>query len=185
VNLSKPTKKQVLSDPALFATKFLKILDKDKNLVPFRYNKAQAHFQANRTGRDLILKARQLGFSTLVQGEMFRKTVTSTQTTITLAHDAETTQKLRRMADRFYEHCKFGDIQPQRKYANATLATYPEFDSTSTIATAGNVETGSLWKAHPTARRDFFMISVWRRYQGEGYGSCIFMNGGGMITTAS
>lgn len=120
----------------------MKILDKEKNLVPFRFNKAQKHFQANRTGKDLILKSRQLGFSTLVQGEMFRKTVTSTQTTITLAHDAETTQKLRRMADRFYEHCKFGDVQPLRKYANATLATYPEFDSTSVIATAGNVETG-------------------------------------------
>jgi hypothetical protein len=140
--LSRPTKKQVLNSPDLFAVKFLKILDKDKHLVPFRYNKAQAHFQANRTGRDLILKARQLGFSTLIQGEMFRKTVTSTQTTITLAHDAETTQKLRRMADWFYEHCKFGDVQPLRKYANATLATYPEFDSTSTIATAGNVEAG-------------------------------------------
>ena len=133
---------QIVQSPPDFARVFLKILDKEKRLVPFQWNKAQAHFNANKTGRDLILKARQLGFSTLIQGEMFRKTVTSTQTTITLAHDAETTQKLRRMADRFYEHCKFGDIQPQRKYANATLATYPEFDSTATIATAGNLETG-------------------------------------------
>lgn len=136
------TPNQIANSPDTFARLFLKILDKEKNLIPFRWNKAQAHFQAHRTGRDLILKARQLGFSTLVQGEMFRKTVTSTQTTITLAHDAETTQKLRRMADRFYDNCKFGDIQPIRKYANATLATYPEFDSTSTIATAGNTETG-------------------------------------------
>ena len=133
---------QIANSPAEFAGLFLKILDKDKKLKPFIWNKAQAHFHAHRTGRDLILKARQLGFSTYVQGEMFRRTVTGTQTTITLAHDAETTQKLRRMADRFYEHCKFGNIQPLRKYANATLATYPEFDSTSTIATAGNVETG-------------------------------------------
>ena len=134
--------RKIAQSPSEFARVFLRILDKDKNLIPFRWNKAQAHFHANRTGRDLILKARQLGFSTYVQGEMFRRTVTSTQTTITLAHDAETTQKLRRMADRFYEHCKFGSIQPQRKYANATLATYPEFDSTATIATAGNLETG-------------------------------------------
>ena len=136
------TPQQTINNPADFARVFLRILDKDKQLKPFVWNKAQAHFHANRTGRDLILKARQLGFSTYTQGEMFRRTVTSTQTTITLAHDAETTQKLRRMADRFYEHCKFGDIQPLRKYANATLATYPEFDSTATIATAGNVETG-------------------------------------------
>ncbi len=133
---------QIANDPRLFSRAFLRILDKDKKLVPFVWNKAQEHFYNNRTGRDLILKARQLGFSTLQQAEMFRKTVTSTQTTITLAHDAETTQKLRRMADRFYEHCKFGEVQPLRKYANATLATYPEFDSTATIATAGNVETG-------------------------------------------
>ncbi len=136
------TPRQAINNPADFARVFLRILDKDKKLKPFLWNKAQAHFHANRSGRDLILKARQLGFSTYTQGEMFRRTVTSTQTTITLAHDAETTQKLRRMADRFYEHCKFGVIQPQRKYANATLATYPEFDSTATIATAGNVETG-------------------------------------------
>ena len=136
------TPQQTINNPADFARVFLRILDKDKQLKPFVWNKAQAHFHANRSGRDLILKARQLGFSTYTQGEMFRRTVTSTQTTITLAHDAETTQKLRRMADRFYEHCKFGDIQPLRKYANATLATYPEFDSTATIATAGNVETG-------------------------------------------
>ena len=136
------TERQAINSPIDFASMFLKILDKDKKLKPFVWNKAQAHFHAHRTGRDLILKARQLGFSTYVQGEMFRRTVTGTQTTITLAHDAETTQKLRRMADRFYEHCKFGNIQPLRKYANATLATYPEFDSTATIATAGNVETG-------------------------------------------
>ena len=133
---------QVVSDPESFALHFLKIRDKDKQLVPLTWNKAQKHFHANRTGRDLILKARQLGFSTYMQGELFRREVTSTRTTITLAHDAETTQKLRRMADRFYNHCKFNQIQPARKYANSTLTTYPEFDSTAVIATAGNVEVG-------------------------------------------
>ena len=136
------TPTQVVYDPASFALHFLKVRNKDKHLVPLKWNRAQADFNAHRTGRDLILKARQLGFSTYVQGEMFRREVTSTRTTITLAHDAETTQKLRRMADRFWEHCKFNQIQPARKYANATLTTYPEFDSTAVIATAGNVEVG-------------------------------------------
>lgn len=102
----------------------------------------QRHFHAHRTGRDLILKARQLGSSTYVQGEMFRRTVTGTRTTMTLAHDSDTTTKLRIMADRFWENCKFGDIQPERNYANASITSYPEFDSVATIATAGNVETG-------------------------------------------
>jgi len=133
---------QIANDSEQFARVFLRILDKDKALVPFRWNRAQRHFAANRTGRDLILKARQLGFSTYVQGEMYRRTVTETRTTITLAHDAETTQKLRRMADRFWQNCTFNGIQPARKYANATLTTYPEFDSTAIIATAGSVEVG-------------------------------------------
>lgn len=137
-----PTPKQVASDPRLFAAAFLKILDKRGELIPLRWNKAQAHFHANRTGRDLILKARQLGMSTYVQAEMFRRTVTGTRSTMTLAHDGDTTTKLRLMADRFYEHCKFGNVQPARKYANASLTTYPEFDSTVSIATAGNLETG-------------------------------------------
>ena len=136
------TPTQVVSNAELFAQTFLKIRDKDKRLIPLTWNKAQRDFHYNRTGRDLILKARQLGFSTYLQGELFRREVTDTRTTITLAHDAETTQKLRRMADRFYNHCKFNDIQPARKYANATLTTYPEFDSTAVIATAGNVEVG-------------------------------------------
>ena len=133
---------QVAHNPEAFAAAFLKVLDKQKRLVPFRWNRAQRHFNANRTGRDLILKARQLGFSTYVQGEMFRREVTGTRTTISLAHDSDTTQKLRIMADRFWENCKFNDIQPARKYANASLASYPEFDSYVTIATAGNLDTG-------------------------------------------
>lgn len=136
------TPTQIIHNPADFARVFLKILTKDNTLVPFRWNRAQVHFQANRTGRDLILKARQLGFSTFIQGEMFRRTVTGTRATMTLAHDADTTAKLRLMADRFWLNCKFGEIQPARKYANASLTTYPEFDSTAAIATAGNVETG-------------------------------------------
>lgn len=137
-----PTQAQSIHDPETFAGVFLRILDKNKALVPFAWNKAQKHFHANRTGRDLVLKARQLGFSTYLQGEMYRRTVTSTRTTMTMAHDDETTQKLRRMADRFWENCKFNGIQPARKYGNSTLATYPEFDSEAVIATAGSKEAG-------------------------------------------
>lgn len=139
---AKISPKKLVSNPELFASKFLWILDKEKKLVNFRWNKAQRHFHAHRTGRDLVLKARQLGFSSYIQGELFRRSVTKTTTSITLAHDADTTAKLRLMADRFYDNCKFGDIQPERKYANASLTTYPEFESSCTIATAGNVTTG-------------------------------------------
>lgn len=136
------TPNQIANSPQAFANTFLWILSKNKNLVRLKWNRAQAHFNAHRTQRDLILKARQLGFSTYIQGEMFRRTVTGTRATITLAHDNDTTQILRRMADRFWENCKFGDVQPRREYANAALATYPEFDSEAIVATAGSKAKG-------------------------------------------
>ena len=136
------TPNQIINNPERFSSVFLKILDKQKNLVPFHWNRMQKHFHANRTSRDLILKARQLGSSTYIQGEMFRRTVTGTRTTITIAHDDDLTKKLRLMADRFYDNCKFNNIQPARKYSNDTMTTYPEFDSSATITTAGGVQKG-------------------------------------------
>lgn len=136
------TPKQITKNPERFASNFLKILDKKKELVPLRWNRMQRHFHAHRTGRDLILKARQLGSSTYVQGELFRRAVTKTTTSITLTHHNDLTDKIRMMVDRFYDNCKFGDLQPQRKYANASLTTYPDFDSSCTIGTAGHVSIG-------------------------------------------
>lgn len=42
------------------------IVDKDKNEVPFVLNKAQRHFVENLTERNVILKARKMGFSSVL-----------------------------------------------------------------------------------------------------------------------
>jgi len=41
-----------------------KIVNKNSQTVTFKRNRAQEHFAAHRTGRDIILKSRQLGFTT-------------------------------------------------------------------------------------------------------------------------
>lgn len=137
-----PSEADVLFDPELFAEAFIRILTKQKDLVPFVWNRAQKDFHAHRTGRDLILKSRQLGFTTYVQAELFHRTVTKTTNSITLTHDADATTKIRLMVDRFYDNCRFGAMQPARRYANAVLTTYPELDSAAAIATAGSLNTG-------------------------------------------
>ena len=98
--------RQIVDNPELFALTFLKILNKEKELIPFKWNYAQKKFYANRTGRDLILKARQLGFTTQVQGDLFRKAVTRTTNSLTLTHLGDATTKIRLMADRFYANCR-------------------------------------------------------------------------------
>lgn len=136
-----PGPRAVLRDPARFAETFLYILNKEQQLVRLRYNAAQRDYLANRTHRDLILKARQLGFSTAIQAELFRLAISRTAITATLSHEDDTTQKLRRMADRFYDNMPEG-LRPVRRYANSSLTTYPETMSEVVIGTAGNVNKG-------------------------------------------
>jgi hypothetical protein len=136
-----PSPRDVFFNPIVFAETFLKIQDKRKRLVPLRYNRTQLAYLENRTRQDLILKARQFGISTVIQAEYFRACTTGTATTLTLAHDMETTQKLRRMVARFYNNLPKG-FRPARKYDNSRVATYPDFDSEAMIATAGSIHTG-------------------------------------------
>lgn len=135
-----PTPRQAFTDPTVFASTFLKVLDKQGRMVRFHHNAAQRQYLASRTRRDLILKARQLGMSTCIQGDFFRQVTTRMSVTATLAHEDETTQKLRRMQDRFYTSLP-ESFRPPRKYSNDRLTTYPGFGE-SVIATAGNKNAG-------------------------------------------
>lgn len=53
-----------LKDKSWRISHFYKIKDKQKNLVTFKRNKAQRHFNENKHTRNIILKSRQLGFTT-------------------------------------------------------------------------------------------------------------------------
>lgn len=130
---------QIVRDEALFLQAFLRIQDKRRRLIPLIPNRAQRHYLAHRTQRDLILKPRQIGFSTLIQAILYRAAVVGAASTLTLAHTHDSTQMLRRMADRFHANMP---IQPARLYANATLATYTDFGSEAMIATAGGRHVG-------------------------------------------
>lgn len=119
----------------------LRIMDDHDNIIPFIPKRAQRHFMEHRTGRDLILKSRQQGFSTQIQADMFARVVSETLRCATLAHDDATTQKLRRMAERFYDNLP-ADLRPPRGLDNATTTTYPRTQSEVTIATAGAQNAG-------------------------------------------
>lgn len=119
----------------------LRILDKQQQLIPYVPNVIQSHYLAHRTGRDLILKPRQVGISTCIQADMFQSAITKTVMGATLAHDDETTQKLRRMAARFYDNLP-AHLRPKRTLNNASTTGYSNTGSEITIATAGNTSGG-------------------------------------------
>ncbi len=77
----------------------LKIQTKDGQVKPFKLNKAQLHYQQHRTGRDIILKARQMGFTTFEQLRKLEKALLrKNHTTATVAHKRDKTQDIFRMA---------------------------------------------------------------------------------------
>lgn len=118
------------------------VQDKSRKLIPLRYKRAQRHFLANRTSRDLVLKARQIGFSTAIQAEMFRLYTTAPEAMLTMADKQENTDKLRRMTERFYQHLPPKITKPIRSEANASVTVYPDIGSEVHIATAGSQTSG-------------------------------------------
>lgn len=114
----------------------LKVQDKVGDIVPLQLNRAQQHLIANLTGRDIVLKARQLGMSTAIQAKLFYEQMRGGARTYTLCHDDDLTSTFRRMVDRYYDNLPDVD-RPPRKFANALLTTYPALNSEGSIATVG------------------------------------------------
>jgi hypothetical protein len=117
------------------------IIDKQDELTLYRPNRLQAHLQANLTGRDLIIKPRQSGISTFFIIQNTIKAMTERARIGTMAHEIETTQKLRRMAGIIWENLP-NHLRPERGLDNAKTTSYKNTGSEVTIATAGNKKSG-------------------------------------------
>src|SRR5258705_13908492 len=101
--MNKTEFQSILYDFPKFAEKFLIIRSKSGQLKPFVLNRAQlyAHSrleqQLKDTGkvRSLILKGRQQGMSTKIQGRYFHRVITRQGTkAYILTHEAEATKNL-------------------------------------------------------------------------------------------
>lgn len=125
---------------AQFCERYLWIQDKNDTLIPLILNKAQRHFAEHITGRDLVLKARQLGFSTVIAAYEFKCSLERPSRSVSMAHDEITTQKLRRMGRIFYENLP-PSLNISRTQDNAATTSYSN-DSEITILTAGSKQGG-------------------------------------------
>lgn len=144
------------NDFPFFAGSALRIVDKGRELVPFRLNEGQLALDglleqqrlAGLPQRALILKARQLGFSTYAQGRaIHRCTQVANQAAIVIAHDMDTSKKLFAMGERMYENLP-APIKPDRpsfgtgKHMHFGSRGSPFPDSDYTVSTAGNYQGG-------------------------------------------
>jgi hypothetical protein len=110
-----------------YIEKFLKIKTKKGNIIPFRLNAAQlklydiikAEKKAGKPVRIIILKARQLGFSTLCEALLFHSSATRDGiNSIVVAHREDSTANLFAMSRLFYEELP-ENVRPKKKNSNA------------------------------------------------------------------
>ena len=118
---------ELLGDPLCFIENTLKIRDKLANLVPLRFNRPQMRLyqeiqRQERLGlpiRIIILKARQMGFSTATAGLFYYRTVTQPNiNTMIIAHKADASTAIFNKNKLFYDLSPFF-LQPLRKASNA------------------------------------------------------------------
>ena len=154
---------KIHSDREWYMEKFLKIRDKRSQLIPFKVNTAQQIVmklikeceEQQKLKRFIVLKARQMGLSTLFEGLIFHDTSTNSfKNSQIIAHEDKATSNLFAMSKLFLDELP-DVIRPMVKYSNEKALVFenpsndtdvkqknPGLRSKITIATAGAGEVG-------------------------------------------
>ena len=121
-----------------YIEKFLKIKTKEGKVIPFRLNKPQQKLydllkrqsEAKKPMRVIILKARQMGFSTESEGIILKRTATAPNITSgIIAHKSEATTNLFNMSKLFLKELPKA-VRPQTKASNAQEIIFDTKDGT-------------------------------------------------------
>ena len=82
------------------------ILDKDSRLSPFIFNEVQRHYWPRITRRDIVLKSRKMGFTTLRVARMVAKIATMEyRRCILVSHEEEATKRILGRAVEMVKNC--------------------------------------------------------------------------------
>jgi len=117
------------------------IANKDGEDVPFLLNPSQAALDAAYTGRDIIPKARQQGFSSYYIARALAKCLSVRNTNaVMVAHEDTATKKMLKKAHYMIDHIR--GPKPVIKNSSANQITFPKMGSTLSIGTAGSDNVG-------------------------------------------
>lgn len=146
----KEIRERLKNDFYHYAHKALVIRTKEEGNKPFRLNDAQKYIherieeQLKKTGkvRAIVLKGRQQGCSTYVEGRFYWKVshLFGVRAFI-LTHDQDATNNLFEMVQRYHENCP-EIIRPSAGSLNAKELLFDSLDSGYKVGTAGNKAVG-------------------------------------------
>ena len=130
-----------MTPEALLIQSLLRIPDKEGNDVDFVLNADQRRFDEEQTGRDIIAKYRQGGFSTYpLARALVRCLAYRNRRHVILAHNTDTSQKLLARIHYMIKHIKCEP--PDLRYATQKLLVFNRTDSSIFIGTAGSDDYG-------------------------------------------
>ncbi len=121
-----------------YIEEYVKIRDKNSKIISLRLNEPQLKYyntikelkKQNKPVRIIILKARQMGFSTATEGIFFKETVTKPNVnTAIVAHKEDSTTNLFNMSKLMYNELPDA-IKPEKKASNAKELVFNNKDGT-------------------------------------------------------
>ena len=133
-----------LLDPKFYLEHFVKIKGKTPGLIPFILNEAQKDLfnTLKKNNRVIILKSRQLGFSTAVSGYYYHKTITTPGTTTALiAHKSEVAAEFLDKIKTFWRTTP-ESLRPQIHFNSKYEMSFPALDSKIVVMSGESVGRG-------------------------------------------
>lgn len=143
-------RRRLRDDFEFYSKKCLKIRTKDQGLQPFQLNEAQRYvheiaerqLRENGKVRIIVLKGRQQGMSTYIEGRYYWKvTHNKGVRAYILTHEGEATSNLFDMVDRYHKNCP-EQMRPMTERDSGKELHFGKLDSGYKVGTAGASETG-------------------------------------------
>ncbi|WP_353096325.1 hypothetical protein [Tissierella praeacuta] len=135
--------------PKEYIGKYLYIKTKDKKVITLPMNPIQGEYWKEKTNRDIILKPRQLGFTTLKVAQYFERVINEKNVNaVIIAHNADSTQKIFSSVQLMYENLpeekklQLNDGSNKPKYGNRKEYYFIGNNSRISVGTAGNTSFG-------------------------------------------
>lgn len=128
--------RKVQDDPRYFIERVFSIVDQFSQEVPFLLNPVQIDYYGQRTNRDMILKSRKAGFSSLITAIFLHACVTRAHTrAVVVSHTDEATTKLFR---RVHGYLTSSKIPFKKGKDSEHEIVFPDTKSYFYIGTAGS-----------------------------------------------
>ncbi|XOB41782.1 MAG: hypothetical protein ACKKMS_00060 [Candidatus Nealsonbacteria bacterium] len=131
----------MIRDHKRLIERFFFIENKQRKTVQFMFNLAQVDYTLKQTLKDILLKARQLGFSSKILAEWLIECLTVKNTNaVVISHEKSATQRLLAKVRFFIQKLKEQEIPelvPRIQYESKSEIYFPEQNSRYYIGTAG------------------------------------------------